>query len=110
MARKNESPRDVERWFRTQVAGLWPAALGSLSLRRSPCIRKNCEACARGEQHRSFVLYVRVNGRRRGIYVPEALVPTIQKSLDNGRVLQQLLHEAGHRYTQAIKHQPAGEK
>ncbi len=110
MTRKSESLADVERWFHTQVAGLWPAALGSLSLRRSPCIREHCEACARGEQHASFVLYVRVKGRRRGIYIPEELVPTIQQSLDNGRALQQLLYEAGHRYTQAIKRQRAGKK
>ena len=103
MARKRESPTDVERWFRTQAATLWPAALGSLSFRKSPCIRDHCEACARGDQHASHVLYLRVKGRRIGLYIPEDLVPQIQHSLDNGRALQELLYEAGRRYTNAIK-------
>ena len=103
MAPKRESPTDVERWFRTQTATLWPAALGSLSFRKSPCIRDHCEACARGDQHASHVLYLRVKGRRIGLYIPEDLVPQIQHSLDNGRALQELLYEAGRRYTNAIK-------
>jgi len=105
MPRKSESPSDVERWFRTEAAGLWPAALGSLSLRRSPCVREHCEACARGDQHSSHVLYCRVKGRRVGIYIPDDLVPQIQQSLDNGRALQELLYEAGRRFTNAVKHQ-----
>jgi hypothetical protein len=105
MPPKIESPTDVEHWFRTQAAGLWPAALGSLSLRRSPCIREHCEACAGGDQHPSYVLYCRSKGRRVGIYIPDELVPQIQQSLDNGRALQELLYQAGRRYTNAVKHQ-----
>src|SRR5262250_1892800 len=56
---KNESPADVTRWLADRSAGRWPALLGSLSLRRSPCIRKNCQACRSGEQHPSYVLYGR---------------------------------------------------
>ena len=82
-----------------------PAALGSLSLRRSPCVREHCAACPRGDQHPSYVLYCRLHGRRVGIYVPDDLVPQIQRSLDNGRALQELLYEAGRRYTTAIKQQ-----
>ena len=109
-ATKTESPADVERWFRTQAAGLWPAALGSLSFRRSPCVRDRCAACARGDQHLSHVLYCRTKGRRVGIYIPDALVPQIQQSLDNGRALQALLYQAGHRYTNAVKHHRAAQK
>ena len=110
MPRKSESPSDVERWFRAQAAPLWPAALGSLSLRRSPCVREHCEACERGDQHSSYVLYCRVKGRRVGIYIPNELVPQIQQSLDNGRALQELLYEAGRRYTTAVKHQRAAKQ
>jgi hypothetical protein len=102
-----ESPSEVERWFRDHAAGLWPAALGSLSLRRSPCVREHCEACARGDQHRSYVLYCRIKGRRVGLYIPEELVPEIRRALDNGRALQALLYQAGRRYTNAVKHQRA---
>jgi len=68
-------------------ANLWPALLGSLSLRRSRCIRENCAACQSGEQHQSYVLYGRARGRRVAVYVPEELVAEVQRSLDNGRAL-----------------------
>ena len=107
MPTKRESPTDVERWFRHQTAGLWPAALGSLSLRRSPCVREHCDACGRGDQHASYVLYGRSKGRRFAIYIPEPLVPQIRRALDNGRALQDVLYEAGRRYTTAVKYQHA---
>jgi hypothetical protein len=105
MAPKIESPADVERWFRARAVDLWPAALGSLSLRKSPCTREHCTACERGDQHTSYVLYARTKGRRTAVYVPDELEPQIRRALDNGRALQQLLHEAGRRYTNAVKHQ-----
>lgn len=107
MAKKIESPADVERWFRTQAAALWPAALGSLSHRACPCTREHCPACARGEKHPNYVLYVRVNGRRTSIYIPAELAPQIEHALANDRALQELLHEAGRRYTAAAKQQRA---
>ena len=107
MRPKVESPVDVERWLREQSAALWPAALGSLSLRRSPCVRENCSACLSGERHPSYVLYCRIKGRRSAIYIPEALVAQIGRCLDNGRALQALLHEAARRYANAVKHERA---
>ncbi|HTN70404.1 MAG TPA: hypothetical protein VMO00_04880 [Methylomirabilota bacterium] len=105
MPRGIETLADVEQWFRKQAARLWPAALGSLSLRRSPCVREHCEACRSGEQHASHALYGRIKGRRFAIYIPEELVPEVQLSLDNGRVLQELLYQSALRYTKALKHQ-----
>lgn len=107
MPRKIESPTDVERWFRAQAAGLWPAALGSLSLRKSPCMREHCAACDRGDQHTSYVLYGRIKGRRIAVYVPDELEAEVRRALENGRALQDLLYEAGRRYTNAVKHQRA---
>ena len=104
----SESPCDVARWLRSESADLWPAVLGSLSLRRSRCIRENCPACRSGEQHQSYVLYGRANGRRVAVYVPEELVPEVQRSLDNGRALQDLLHQAAPRYIKALKRERAG--
>jgi hypothetical protein len=105
MLSQTESPSDVEKWLQQQAASLWPAGLGSLSLRRSPCVRPHCSACASGKQHPSHVLYVRMKGRRRAIYIPEALVPEIRRCLDNGRALQELLYQTAVRYTKALKHQ-----
>jgi hypothetical protein len=104
---KNESLSDVECWVEGRLAGAGPAILGSLSLRRSPCIRENCPACLSGEQHRSYVLYGRVKERRFSVYVPEELVPEVRRCLDNGRALQELLYEAAPRYVKALKHERA---
>ena len=66
-------------------------------------MRKNCAACQSGEQHQSHVLYGRANGRRVAVYVPEELVAEVQRSLDNGRALQDLLQQAAPRYIKALK-------
>jgi hypothetical protein len=54
-----------------------------------------------GEQHPSSVLYGRQKGRRVAVYVPEKLVPKVQRGLDNGRALQELLQQAAPRYVKA---------
>jgi hypothetical protein len=100
---KSESLTDVQRWWQQQTANLWPAALGSLSFRRSPCIRPNCPACRSGEKHPSYVLYGRQPGRRFSLYVPLELVPQVQRWLENGRAWQELLQQAAPRLLQAGK-------
>jgi hypothetical protein len=107
---KNESPADVVRWLERRSAEKWPAILGSLSLRRSPCIRENCPACRSGEQHPSYVLYGRLNGRRFSIYIPDELMPEVRRSLENGRAVQELLYEAAARYVKALKRQRSVEE
>jgi hypothetical protein len=104
MIRANtETPADVLRWMQNETAELWPAILGSLSFRRSPCIHENCPACLSGEQHPSHVLYGRHNGRRFAVYVPEDLVLEVRRAVENGRALQELLVQAGPRYVKALK-------
>ena len=76
---------------------------GSLSLRKSPCIRDHCAACESGEGDPSFVLYTRSNGPRGALYMPDALAPDLQAALANGRVLHALIVEAGRRYLSARK-------
>ena len=98
-----ESTEDVRRWFLQQVSELWPLATGSLSLRTGPCIREHCMACERGEGHASYALYGRKNNRRFSVYVPEELVPRVQQAVNNGRKLEQLMREAGLRYTVPLK-------
>jgi len=110
MTRHPESSADVERWFREQLVRLWPAGLGSLSLRRSPCVRAKCHACETGEQHPSHVLYGRRNGRRFALYIPDALAPEVRRALVNGRALQKLLYEAARRYAEALKREYARQR
>jgi hypothetical protein len=106
-ATRFELSSDVVRWLQIEAAELWPALLGSLSLRRSPCVRATCPACMSGEQHPSYVLYGRLKGRRVAVYVPEELVPEVRRGLDNGRALQDLLQQAAPRYVKALKRERA---
>ena len=98
-----ETPAEVRRWFLRQVQALWPVAGGSLSLRKSPCIRPRCAACASGEQHASYVLYARRRGRRVVRYVPDAVAAELARAVRNGRTLHELIGEAGERYLRALK-------
>ncbi len=106
----SESASDVIRWLQNEASVLWPAFLGSLSLRRSRCVRANCAACLSGEQHQSYVLYDRADGRRVAVYVPQELVAQVQRGLDNGRALQDALHRAAPRYIKALKRERAESK
>jgi hypothetical protein len=100
---RNEEPERVKIWFQNAVAELWPVAIGSLSMRRSPCIRKHCRLCESGQGHQSYALYGRKGTRRFAIYVPDELAPDVERAVQNGRRLQDLVSEAGRRYTLALK-------
>ena len=94
---------ELKRWFIDGAEELWPVALGSLSLRKSPCIRKQCSACASGHGHLSYALSGYQGKRRFSIYVPDELAPEIEKAIENGRQLQELMKEAGLRYIKERK-------
>lgn len=99
-----ESVEDVRKWFVTEVEKLWPAGLGSLSLRRSPCIRKGCHVCETGEKHASYVYYAnRGGGQRYSVYVPGELAPQVEKALESGSRLKDVLYETSRRYIMALK-------
>jgi hypothetical protein len=97
---------DLRRWFLGAIQKLWPVAAGSLSLRKSPCIRENCQACKSGKGHSSYALYGRHEGRRFSIYIPEELVPEVRAAIRNGRLLQELINDAGVRYVSVLKKSP----
>lgn len=73
----------------------WPALKGSLALVYKPCIRPNCRACASGKKHPNYLLAYTDQGRRRCLYVPKSLVPTLKQALKNGRRIEQLLYQMG---------------
>ena len=100
---KSETPEEVRRWFLNAIQKLWPIAGGSISLRKSPCIRENCSACASGVGHSSYALSGYRGNRRFSVYVPDQLAPEIQKAVETGRELQDLMKEAGLRYVRARK-------
>jgi molybdopterin-guanine dinucleotide biosynthesis protein A len=100
---KQELPQELRKWFTETAQRLWPIALGSLSLRKSPCIRKNCSACASGKGHLSYALSGYQGKHRFSVYIPDELAPEVQAALNNGRRLQDLMKEPGLRYVKARK-------
>jgi hypothetical protein len=90
--KKNDPARQA---FQAKVAALWPALKGSLSRVRKPCIRPRCAACASGLKHLAYILSFTERGRRRCMYVPNALAPMIRRGLRNGRTIERLLGELG---------------
>src|SRR5271169_4225607 len=100
-----ETPAEVKQWFQDTIRGLWPIAMGSLSLRKSPCIREHFRACESGTGHSSYALYGRKWKRRFSIYVPDELASDLERAIRNGRHLQELMMEAGRRYALALKNE-----
>jgi hypothetical protein len=102
---RTKTPEQIKTWFQVAVRDLWPVAIGSISLRKSPCIRKHCQLCESGQGHSSYALYGRTGKRRFSIYVPDELAGDVERAIQNGRDLQKLMTEAGRRYTLALKNE-----
>lgn len=96
MKQKNKNIRaPLQQRFLDKLLPLWPALKGSLALVYKPCIRPNCPACARGDKHPNYLLAFTEKGRRRCLYVPRTMVPTLKRALERGRRIEQLLYEMG---------------
>jgi hypothetical protein len=91
---KNLGSAAQKRFLRKLLAS-WPALKGSLAQVRKPCIRPNCRTCASGKKHPNYLLAFTHQGRRRCLYVPRAMVPVLQRALENGRRIEQLLYQMG---------------
>ena len=85
----------LQQRFLSKVLALWPALKGSLAQVYKPCIRPDCPTCARGQKHPNYLLAFTQKGRRRCLYVPKPMVAVLQRALDNGRQIEQLLYEMG---------------
>jgi len=85
----------AQKLFLNKLMALWPALKGSLARVRKPCIRPHCPACARGDKHSNHLLAFTQEGRRRCLYVPKAMVPVLERALENGRRIEKLLYEMG---------------
>jgi hypothetical protein len=95
MNKKKAEKEDRKARFLAEVSKLWPVARGSLSYVRKPCIHPNCQACARGEKHPSWIVSIYHQGKQRCLYIPEDLVATLRQAIANGRKVEQLLAECG---------------
>ncbi len=102
MARRQETSSGVKKWFLKEAGKLWPVADGSISFRKSPCMRERCSICDSGG-HGAHLLQGRLNGKRFTVYVPGELAGKVEKAVERGRAMQHLVMEAGERYTKALK-------
>ena len=89
------APLPAKQQWQNQIASLWPASKGSLAKVYKPCIRKNCPACQRGDKHPAWILSLSSRGRRKTMYVPQAMVSTLRKAIRNGRRIERLLYRTG---------------
>ena len=84
-----------QQLWKKQIAHLWPCWKGSLAKVSKPCIRPNCRLCRAGRKHTAWLLAYSEKGRRRCLYVPLAMVKTMERGRKNGRQLEKLLSRMG---------------
>jgi len=101
--KNSDSTEKFRIWFQRDAERFCGVREGSLSFRKAPCIRDGCSACAKGEGHSSYVLYGRRKKGRFSVYVPVGLAEEVRLAVENGRKLQELIMEAGRKYTLARK-------
>ena len=95
MSKIKDVSKERTRAYLEKVKSLWPAVKGSLTEVRKPCIRPNCKACASGIKHRAHLLSFTKDGRQRCRYVAREFVPELQKALQNGRQIEELMSRLG---------------
>jgi len=95
MPKVRSSDSALHQQFLRDLQRLWPAIKGSLTQVRKPCIRPHCAACARGDKHPAWLLSCTAQGKRKTMYVPLALVPTMKKALEHGRKIEKILYQTG---------------
>ena len=108
MKKQEESDSLAKKVIGLQAKKLLPALKGSLAKVYKPCIRTNCPLCERGEKHPAWILTVSQKGRRRCLYVPEGLVPVIQRAIQNGRKIEEWLSDQGPEIVKAFRLQRDG--
>jgi len=95
VVKQNLKSSALDERLRGKLLALWPAIKGSLAEVRKPCIRPQCPVCARGDKHPNYLLAYTEQGKRRCLYVPKAMVPTLERALENGRQIEKLLYQMG---------------
>ena len=104
MTRKTPKKQDeLKEVFLAKVATLWPIAKGSLTLTRSPCIRKNCKECASGRKHPKLIFTFREEGKLKGLYVRPAHEERVRQAIANGRELERLITVGGQELVLALR-------
>ena len=72
-----------------------PVAKGSLNEVRKKCSRPGCKTCASGEKHPAWLFTYRKDGKLHSLHVPREMAEEVRLALENGRLLEQLMVDAG---------------
>jgi len=91
---KDISKERISAYFE-EIRALWPAVKGSLVEVKKPCIRPNCKACASGKKHRAHLFSFMKDGHQRCRYVAKEFVPELQKAVESGRRIEELMSRLG---------------
>jgi len=87
MAKKMDAK---EKWLKA-VAGLYPAAKGSMREVRRNCSSPSCTTCISGTRHPAWLLTYYLDGRQHSKHIPKAMGGEMRKALENGRKLEDLM-------------------
>ena len=96
---------EAERRLRSRAAQLLDGAgllHGSLVVRTRVCGKPTCH-CVRGEGHRALILTVRSEGRAEQIYVPPHLESTVQRWVEQDRLVRGLIGELGLLHAEKVR-------
>jgi len=95
MSKIKDVSKERIKAYLDEVKSLWPAVKGSLVEVKKPCIRPNCKACASGKKHRAYLFSFMKNGRQRCRYVAKEFFHELQKAVENGRRIEELMSRLG---------------
>jgi hypothetical protein len=99
-SRSQRPPEERHARSRTlQLIGGSPVLRGSLVSMARTCGKSGCH-CQRGEKHTSLYLAVRLDDRRRMLYVPPAMEDTVRGWVENAREVDRLLDFVSQQYLQ----------
>jgi hypothetical protein len=91
--RSQRSPQERQARSRlVQLLAEQPFVRGSLVARTRSCGKPTCR-CQRGQKHHALYLAVNLRGQRVLLYIPRDLEATARQWVDNGRRIQQQLHQ-----------------
>lgn len=76
---------------------------GSLVTMSRTCGKPNCR-CQQGDKHVSLYLAIRVEGKRKLVYIPEDLEPTVREAVSNYQESHKLVEDVSQMCLQRVLH------
>ena len=93
----------TKREIKAAINSIGPLAKGALSLVRKTCGKPTCKACQSGEGHPAWIFTFRREGKLACMHVRLRDVETVRKAIENGRLVEQLVLEAGEKLIERLR-------